>query len=509
MKKFVSLLFIGVFVVSGVVCIGANIAAEAASGGVLNVVTSLEPRVNNPHWRSDQNLTWYAAVYDTLTRYDENVRPQPHLAESWAWNDDFTQLTMHIRKGVTFHTGRELTAEDIKWNVERAQNPEVGSQLRGSLTKVVEMQLPDTHTIVFSFKQPTLNFFDTLEGFNIMDPETVAETESGARLVGTGPFMVTSWEPGDSLILERNPNYWIPERPLLDGIEISIVPDRDAMVLNLESGMANLVVGPKAQDVVRFQDDDRYQVAISKNEAPRYFALLNTATPPFDNKLVRQAFNWAIPRKRFVDTVVLGLAQATNLPWASVSPAFDAELGSSISLDFDKARALLKEAGVDPEGMPVTITYNANLEDLKKFSVLYQNALSQLGCNVTLDPAEGATYSQRNRGKDFKHILVGNHNNHMLFPTSLLTQNFPWRVGNNTASFLSAEYEQLVANIHTEPDEAKRAALYPQLNQLIIDEAFNLSFSNAVFAWVFDANINGLNYSKFNWMWYENLQIGN
>lgn len=475
-----------------------------ATGGELIVATNLEPQPTNPHNRTEVNLSWFMAVYDTLTLYDETLEPQPRLAESWTWNDDLTELTLHLRRGVQFHTGREMTAEDVRWNIEKVQEPDNTSQLKGAMQAITNIEIVDSHTLVLTFANPTLNFFDTLEAFNIADPESWEAIESGERAVGTGPFMWEEWVPGDHLTLVRNPNYWMEGVPHLDGIEVRIVPDRETMVLNLESEAVDIVNGPPALDIVSLQDDDRFTVLLSENQAPRYVMGFNVLNPPVDNKLVRQAINYAIPRQRFAQTVLLGLVEPTALPWTTGSPAYDEELAKSVTLDLDKARALLDEAGVEP-GTPLTIEYNPALGDLEQFAVMVQGELSQLGFEVTLSPLESAVFTEKFQNADNQHIYLSVHHNHMLFPTSLLLQNRPYLIRGNASNFESETYAELVEAASTELDPAARQDLFRQINLLLLDEAFVIPFAHQPYAWVMQSGVSGLEYTKFNWMLYQDV----
>src|SRR5690606_14020316 len=147
------------------------------------------------------------------------------------------------------------------------------------------------------------------------------------------------------------------------------VPDRETMVLNLESEAVDIINGPPALDISALQDDDRFTVLLSENQAPRYIMGFNVLNPPVDNKLVRQALNYAIPRQPFAQTVLLGLVEPTALPWTTGSPAYEDALAQSVTLDLDTARALLEEAGVAP-GTPLTIEYNPAFGDQERFAVM-------------------------------------------------------------------------------------------------------------------------------------------
>ena len=142
------------------------------------------------------DTTWMP--FDRLTAYDANLKPQPMLAESWEFSSDFKQLKLNLRKGVQFHSGRELTSDDVKWNFLRVRDPKVAA---GALILqsnwFTAIDTPDKYTVVLGSEQPRPAVFDFFEYFNIVDQDT-----AGRRcqtLVGTGPFTFVEWVQGDHL----------------------------------------------------------------------------------------------------------------------------------------------------------------------------------------------------------------------------------------------------------------------------------------------------------------------
>ena len=474
---------------------------------ILRVATFYKMDTILPFNRMVMNGSINGLVYDPLTMYDENGDLQPMLAESWEWNSDQTELTLHIRRGVKFHTGRELTAKDIIWNLEELKKPDTVTQMKGDAQRIVEINSPDEYTVVLKFSDPTLNFFDTAEGLNIVDPESYEQILNGGNPVGTGPFKVEEWIPDNKMVLSAVEDYWQEGKPYLDGVEVMIVPDQEAMVMNLEAGAVDMVVNPTIQTLKRLSDDKRYNVILSQNEAPRFVAVPNTQEPPLDNKLVRQAINYAIPRQRFVDTITKGMATAVCLPWSSNSLAYDEETNTRYTHDLDKARELLAQAGINPEDWTLTITYKTSIFELKQFAVLFQDSLSKLGFKLEMIPVEIAEYRSRNRSREYGHILIGNHSTHNLLPTSLLTQIRSYKIdGAGTGFFNLEEYNNLVKMAHVELDLEKRQGYYKKINAIMLEHSFVLPFSNGIFSWVATDKISGLRYNKFETIRYEDMQ---
>src|SRR5918911_1597103 len=165
-------------------------AGQPKRGGTLRIGRSNEPSNLDPHLISPYALhsTWMAL--DRLTAYDEKLQPQPRLAESFELSSDSTQLKLNLRKGVTYHSGREFTSEDVKYNLLRVRDPKVGAaQLLAMSAWFSDIQTPDKYTVVLKSDVPRVGFFDALEYLYMVDQPTIEGPEARNKVVGTGPFM--------------------------------------------------------------------------------------------------------------------------------------------------------------------------------------------------------------------------------------------------------------------------------------------------------------------------------
>ena len=137
-------------------------------------------------------------VFDRLTEYDDNLAPQPRLAESWEFDANLTRLKFNLRKNVVFHTGREMTSDDIKWNMLRVRDPKTGlTQLAAQSNWWTSIDTPDKYTLLLTSDKPRPFVFDMFESFNIVDPVTMEGPDAKTSAVGTGPFSFTEWIQGD------------------------------------------------------------------------------------------------------------------------------------------------------------------------------------------------------------------------------------------------------------------------------------------------------------------------
>jgi peptide/nickel transport system substrate-binding protein len=251
------------------------------------------------YWSPNGGLhVWLA--YDTLARYDANLKPQPQLAESWDVSSDLKQITVSLRKGVMYHSGREFTADDVVWNLTRALDPKITVGIvTGFFAPDTTFTAKDKYTVVLQSSQPWPTVFDMFHVVNMLDKDnTDVASNKQTKAVGTGPFVFQEWRQGESMRFTKNPNYWQSGRPYLDEIVVNVRKDAQAMLADLESGAADLVYNVGLQDFMRLKSDNNYQAQLLTPAAGFYQIQPNVKFKPLDDKRVRQALNYALDRKR-------------------------------------------------------------------------------------------------------------------------------------------------------------------------------------------------------------------
>lgn len=199
--------------------------AQTHSGGTLRaaIVGDL-PSIDGQQMLPGINAT-VGNAYETLTRYGENLTPQPVLAESWDLSSDSTQIKLNLRKGVTYHDGREFTSDDVTYSLMRLRDPKIApivgpAAIQSSWWTTVET--PDKSTIILKSDLARPGVFDFFQNFTIVDKNTMEGPEAKTRANGTGPFTFVEWVPGDHVSMARNNQYWRSGTPLLDGIRTAI-----------------------------------------------------------------------------------------------------------------------------------------------------------------------------------------------------------------------------------------------------------------------------------------------
>jgi peptide/nickel transport system substrate-binding protein len=449
---------------------------QPKSGGILRMGLTVDPSSLDGHLTSPAVFDTVWMAYDTLTRYDDQLKPQPVLAESWDLSTDGTQLKLNLRKGVQFHNGREFTSDDVKWNVLRVRDPKVGvAQLLNQSKWFTDIQTPDKYTVVLRSDAARPAVFDFTEFLNMLDQATMEGPDATTKPMGTGPFKFVEYVQADHLMFVRNPNYWQRGRPYLDGVRVTIAGDPQTLVTQLEGGALDAVDNPSVRDTVRLRRDPNWQVATNPVSGFYYLAMVNTTVPPFDNKLVRQALSFAVDRQRFTSTTLGGVFEPRGLPWPKHAPAYDAAKSAARGFDLDKARALLAQAGVS--NFDLEINYQSANAETSGLAQIIQPDLEKIGAKVALRGLEDLTWRDQNQKVAYKGLSLALGGLAGIESSSLFTNSSFWNPLTGSTGFRSERYVQLLNAVTSEPDSSKRRDLYNQLNDFLLDESFVISVS--------------------------------
>jgi peptide/nickel transport system substrate-binding protein len=461
-----------VLVVTGCAVAQANPDGEPSAssapvaGGVLNVAAAADAQPQFAMANRAGNWSWRRLVFDSLVQLDENSQPQPLLATDWSYNDDRTELTLTLRDDVTFHSGRPFTADDVVYALQQVQLPANASQLAAVAKNIASVTATSDTEVVLTLSAPSDSMFDLLDLTPMVDSETWAQAADGENIVGTGPFTWDEWVPGASLALDANEDYWGADRPYLDAVDISIIPDSTALQSALKGGAADLVIGMAQSDVMRLADDSAY--ALQNAGGVFYPFGIDVNQAPFNTPEARQALAYAIDRERISDQVFGGDAVMTDLWWTPGSPGYPTDLAEHYSYDPEKAKELLESSGT--AGANLTITY-ANLPVMKSLFEIVQNNLTEVGLDVTGEALDLPDYDKRqvegNIGQSFLllHGMVG-------FSAATLIDAMPSIRTGNPSHFATPEYDELKAGVRGADDTTREAAL-ADLSEYMLDQAFS------------------------------------
>lgn len=338
---------------------GISIAAEGKYGGKLVAAFSADPAGFDPaRGPSGMSHVVIEQVYGTLLNLDADAQPYAGLAESWSQSEDALTWTFKLRKGLTFHNGEALTAEDVVYTFERILPEDSGYAYRSQIETIDKVVAVDDLTVEFKLKSVTGPFeiYMAFPGSSIVPKDLV---ESGhdlnAEPIGSGPFKFVSYSPRDAIEFVRNENYYEEGRPYFDALTYRIISDPTALSNGLKSGeiMFSNEVPPKDWKAIISQAG-MVDAAI---EGSRYYWLVpNHEREPLGNPLVRQAIAHALNRQAIVQGAFFG--QATPIVGGVIPKWNWGYAGLEVfepQGNIAKAKALLAEAGIAP-GTPISLT---------------------------------------------------------------------------------------------------------------------------------------------------------
>jgi peptide/nickel transport system substrate-binding protein len=451
-------------------------------------------------WQPNNSAT-VGMCYDALLTYDDNLQPQPRLAESWDLSADGTRIKLNLRKGVHFHSGREFTSDDVQYNLLRARDPKnpFAAVVAVGSAWWTGIDTSDKYTVILTSDKPRPGVFDFLLYLRILDKDTMEGPDAATRVNGTGPFKWTEWVSGDHITLERNADYWDTGRPYLDGAQISIMRDQQQMVSALEAGTTDVAFLAPIQDSFRLKDDPNY-IVTNRHDVGQYFYLTANATvPPTDNKQVRQAINYAIDRKRFADTVLKSFGgDAQDLPWSPVSPAWDASKNNVYTFDLDRARSRLDDSGVSNLQCDIAWATAGFSSEYASLAAILQSDFASIGIKTDLKPQDNAPFTAAGNGLTPSYngirLSAGAFAN-LAEASSQFTLSRTYGYLSNLAGFYDDHYKALVQSASTEPDASRRKQLYGEINDFLLDASYSMAICPYPDMLIMRKNVRGLGYA--------------
>ena len=292
-------------------------------------------------------------VLEGLTKINVDGSVIPLLAERWTMDPDGKSYTFTLKKGVKFHDGEAFDATDVKFSFERAKDEKSTNKAKKAVfDNIARIDTPDAHTVILTLNNADGNFLFRL-GENtavILDPRSAAGTAT--KPIGTGPYIFDEWKKGSSVSLRKWPGYRDAKSVKIERVSFRFINDPAARVAALLAGDIDGVPRLDApQAVKQLQADKRFVVAIGST-AGKGIMSINNKKKPFDDVRVRRALMHAIDRKAFIDGVLEGLGQPIGSHFAPTDAGY-ADLTAMYLYDPEKAKALLKEAGV---ATPLNVT---------------------------------------------------------------------------------------------------------------------------------------------------------
>lgn len=477
-------------------------ASEASAqtptrGGRLVVARPADSSVWDPKFTNDTNtIQSQYQLYTTLIQNSPDGRQlRPSLAESWDLSPDSRVYTFRLRANARFCDGTPITSEDVKFSFERAMQRDSRVTWQFPASPVVET--PDAHTVRITLNRPNVAFVSylTLWGASVVSKaytERVGVEAMGQQPLGSGPFCLARWNRGQSAVLARNPHYWDPERPYLDEVELRVMPDENAAVLQLRAGQIDVALSVPHNQFRALSGVSGITVSRTNLWASASFVPNIRAVPAFRDVRVRQAMLAALDRQAMVEAILFGNGQPVQSPFYGAGLLFHtADFG--VRFDLERARRLMAESGF-PQGFSARLTIPSGDDMANQMAVIVADQLSRIGIRLQIQPTEPGTILQMRASGQFE-MFYKLGSNTVIDPAMNIPFDFWSREEGGADSAFSGyrndELVRLSKAAEGEQDVARRTAIYRDFQRIAMEEVPQLYLLHPSVVYATRANVRG------------------
>ena len=440
-------------------------AAMPLSGGLLRAgIQSDYVDIDPHHSKGGGIINIHRTLSEiSLTRWlPDEKEIHPYLAESWEWKNDNHTLVFHLRQGVKFHDGTEVTADDVQFSIERLLDPDVQTGAGDVLRRLEESTIEylDKYTVSFTTERPHRKAPIDFGGVGIISPNWTPDNP-----ISAGPFVFEEWERNQIIKYRRFEDYWEEGIPQLDQVELYPTPDEEVRYLRLLAGELDFI---DAAPLTRMKDvlaNPSLQLFRPQDTGGWLWIIPNLKYEPLADHRVRQAMNWAIDRPGLVE-----LLDGVPMKWSRLSPDSPFSHPDAIRYDhqnLEQARALMAEAGY-ADGFDVELLLVGDLLMVPTMAQWFQANWKEIGINVTINLTEPGNFHDRLLDKkDYQLAFTGNgapNRPEMVYPATKWISKY---TGFNAPEFPEAQemWDLIDAGLE-EFDDEKSLAIWQQVHQL-------------------------------------------
>ena len=461
---------------------GTLTAQTPKRGGILNAMLIENPPGFSIHESATIASVWPVApcfsnlvIFDPLKQVDTTETVVPELAEKWSWQDNYRSLVFFLRRNVKWHDGQPFTAKDVKYTFDVVREAtDAPAKLRLNPRKdwyanVEAIEAPEAHTVVFRLKRPQPSLLLMLaSGYSPVYPAHIPLNDLRQRCVGTGPFKLKQYLPGTMVELERNPDYFVPGRPYLDGIRYPIITERGTRLAALQTGRLDvsqpLEMTKTMADTLKQAVPSLVVRVIGQNGSDN--VVVNHKRAPFDNPVVRRAVNFALDRYAYVKGVrhngaLVGAALMSppHGSWGLLEKDLKSLPGyRDPARDKAEARRLLTEAGFGPtKPLRVDLT-TRNIAIYVDLASFVADQLRQVGIEAAVKQVESAQYFPALARRDYQ-IGANLTASGIDDPDGYFFENYKCGASRNYTDYCDEAMDRLIEQQSGELDRAKRLKL--------------------------------------------------
>lgn len=449
-------------------------SSQPKRGGTVTLAVSKELALMNPLVNTSSTESRIRELmFEPLLGRDAKGAIQPRLAESWEISKDGKVYTFRLRKGVKFHDGREMTADDIKFAIDYTLNPKNGAYGLADLEAVEKAEVVDKYTLRISLKKINPLFLTTLtdiRSFSAIPKESLPEgmRKPTAFPPGTGPFKFVEWKPGQRVVFERFADYW-GEKAFVDRVVMREIADATVRFTALQAGDVDIIERTPYEWVQQIVQGKLKGIGYAKaNTAGARNLEFNVADPPFNNKKLRLAIAYALDKQEIMQAAYFGLAEVSDqrFPKGSIW-YFDVP---APKYDLGKARAYLKESGYKGE----TLELMGNRGEVAEVEgAAIQAQLKKIGVKIELKIFERASALEARRQGKYMFKLAGGSDYPDPLPAyeEYACEPDPKNRRLNETAYCDKDYDAMIKKAELEVDLEKRKALFRQVVTKLVDDS--------------------------------------
>lgn len=404
-------------------------------------------------------------IYEGLIKPDSDGNLNPALASDYTVSPDQTVFTFTLREGVKFHSGKDLTVEDVVYSIKRCANEDDPVTLKAAYTNINSIETPDDKTVVITLKSPNADFLCEMDTAIIPadndDPDNVSD--------GTGPYKYVSHSPQENFIMEKFDDYW-GEPAHIAHVTLKVCANPDSLVMELNGGSIDMLARVTAAQAAELNDNFNVLEGTMNLVQALY---LNNAVKPFDDIRVRQALCYAVDKQYVLDLTSDGHGTPIG---SSMFPAFGKyympELADYYTKDIAKAKQLLADAGY-PDGFSFTVKVPSNYTQHIETAQVVAEALKEIGVTANIQLIEWETWlTEVYSGRQFEATVVGLDASSLAASSMLLRFNSD--SSKNFINYNNPDYDAAYARAEASIDDEERTEAYKECEKILTETAANV-----------------------------------
>lgn len=443
-------------------------AGQIKYGGTLTVAMSGDIDTFDPHITPLTRSTLLTqSIFNRLVQYDVNLNVVPELAE-WKQVSPLEWI-FNLKKGVKFHNGRLMTADDVKYSIERGQKNKI--LVSKYVKNLKSIDVIDDYTVKISLKEQRGYWLKDLTNIQIIPKENVSTLKS--KPIGTGAFKFVEWIPNDKIVLEKNADYWDKGKPYLDKIIIRVIPDVQARLANLESGDIDVIRSVSTLDALRYISSGEIKVLQAKDTTfTEFFHMMGANNLDiWGNKRVRQALAHCLDKDTIQNTVFFRQGQQV---WSSVPPnSFAYIKQNGYKYDPELTKKILKEENVN--NLEFTVDVLTGRPGAEQLVTIWQAGCAKAGVKINLRVSETPLWLDRYLKQDYDVIWntmgqPGDPNNFYNVIVGRLARGKFCGASGKENCYSNSEYADLLAKSNKELDRNNQLKYLKRIQEIIVED---------------------------------------